>query len=151
MNHFLKACAVLTLVVMLSGCMSLTQSEKNAVYELKSYGVKTCDVKIKEPSTAAWLNLLPGVGHFYLACGSDEAPSLVGIGLFNLFTYPLSWFWGIPGAYSDAKVVNKKEQVRYYQYNPVGQEELKALRKKHRAVDLGLSEIDQNDGRLRAS
>ena len=150
MNHFLKLSLVLMLVMMLSGCMSLTQSEKNAVYELKSYGVKTCDVKIKEPAVAAWLNLLPGVGHFYLAYGSEEK-QLWGMAFFNLFTYPLSWFWGIPGAYSDAKVLNKKEQVRYYQYVPAGQEELKALRKKHRTVDLGLSEIDYNDGRIRAS
>jgi hypothetical protein len=136
--------------VMLSGCMSLTPAEKNAVYELKSYGVKNCQMKVREPSTAAWLNLLPGVGHFYLASGSEEK-QLWGMAFFNLFTYPLSWFWGIPGAYSDAKVLNKKEWVRFYQYAPAGQEELKALREKHRTVDLGLSEIDSNDGRVRAS
>jgi len=150
MNHFVKLNAVLMLVVMLSGCMSLTQSEKNAVYELKSYGVKTCDVKVKSPATAAWLNLLPGVGHFYLASGSEEK-QLWGMAFFNLCTYPLSWFWGIPGAYSDAVVLNKKEQVRFYQYMPAGQEELKALRNKHRTVDLGLNEVDYNDGRVRVS
>ena len=151
MQTFLKTSAVLTLIVMLSGCMSLTPAEKNTIYELNSYGVKTCAVKIKEPATAAWLNLLPGVGHFYLAYGSDAAQPLMGIGLFNLFTYPLSWFWGIPGAYSDAKVLNKKEMVRFYQYMPAGQEQLKVLRKKYRTVDLGLSEIDYNDGRVRPS
>jgi hypothetical protein len=150
MNHFLKLSAALMLVVMLSGCMSLTQSEKNAVYELKSYKVNTCQVKIKDPSVAAWLNLMPGVGHFYLASGSEEK-QLWGMAFFNLFTYPLSWFWGIPGAYSDAGVLNKKELVRFYQYDPVGQEQLKALRTKYRTVDLGLSEIDYNDGRVRAS
>jgi len=151
MQTFLKTSAVLTLIVMLSGCMSLTPAEKNTIYELNSYGVKTCAVKIKEPATAAWLNLLPGVGHFYLAYGSDAAQPLMGIGLFNLFTYPLSWFWGIPGAYGDAKVVNKKEQVRYYQYTPTGQEQLTALRKQHGTEILGLNGIDQNDGRLRVS
>lgn len=150
MSYFLKRSVVLMLVVMLSGCMSLTQSEKNAVYELKSYGVKTCNVKIKDPAVAAWLNLLPGVGHFYLASGSEEK-QLWKMAFFNLFTYPLSWFWGIPGAYSDAEVLNKKEQVRFYQYTPVGQKQLEALRKKNRAVDLGLTEIDNNDGRIRAS
>jgi len=150
MNRFLKMCSVWMVLVMLSGCMSLSQAEKNAVYELKSYGVKTCDVKIKDPAVAAWLNVMPGVGHFYLASGSEEN-QLWGMAFFNLFTYPLSWFWGIPGAYSDAKVLNKKEQIRFYQYNPAGQEQLKALRKKHRVVDLGLSEIDFNDGRVRPS
>ncbi len=92
---------MLLAAVMLSGCMSLTQSEKNAVYELKSYGVNTCDVKVKDPAVAAWLNVLPGGGHVYLASGSEEK-QLWGMACFNLFTYPLSWFWGIPGAYSDA-------------------------------------------------
>ena len=150
MRLFLKMNAILMAAVMLSGCMSLTQSEKNAVYELKSYGVKTCDVKIKDPAVAAWLNVLPGVGHFYLASGSEEK-QLWGMAFFNLFTYPLSWFWGIPGAYSDAVVLNKKEQVRFYQYNPAGEEQLKALRKKYRTVELGLNEIDYNDGRTRSS
>ena len=143
MNHFMKLCAMFVLVAMLSGCMSLTQSEKNAVYELKSYGVNTCSVKVKDPSTAAWLCLLPFAGYWYLANGSDENQ------LWAMM--PFSWVWSIPGAYSDAVVLNKKELVRYYQYKPAGQEELKALRKKYRAVDLGLSEIDSNDGRIRAS
>jgi hypothetical protein len=138
------------LVLMLSGCTSLSQSEKNAVYELKSYGVNTCKVKIKDPSVAAWLSLLPGGGYFYLAPGSEEK-QLWGMAFFNVITFPLSWFWGIPCSYSDAQVLNKKEQVRYYQYAPAGQEELQALRKKYRTVELGLNEIDYNDGRVRAS
>ncbi|MFH1799285.1 MAG: hypothetical protein ABH891_00360 [Candidatus Omnitrophota bacterium] len=143
MDHFLKLNAVLLLVVMLSGCVSLTQSEKNAVYELKSYGVNTCNVKIKNPAVAAWLCLLPFAGYGYLAYGSDEKY------LWNIMW--LTWFWSIPAAYSDAVVLNKKELVRYYQYMPAGQEELKALRKKYRTVELGLNEIDYNDGRVRVS
>ena len=45
-------------------------------------------------------------------------------------------------------MLNKKEQVRFYQYTSSGQEELKALRAQHRAVDLGLAEIDNHDGRV---
>ncbi len=150
MDRLMKWVLIPILVLSLSGCMSLTQSEKNAVYELKSYGVNTGDVKMKDPAVAAWLNLLPGVGHFYLASGSEEN-KLWGTAFFNLFTYPLSWFWGIPGAYSDAGVLNQKEQVRYYQYTPAGQEQLSLLRKKYRTVNLGLNEIDNKDGRIRAS
>lgn len=151
MNHFLKLNAVLMALIMLSGCMSLTQSEKNAVYELKSYGVKTCDVKIKNPAVAAWLNVLPGVGHFYLASGSDEERQLYGMAFFNLFTYPLSWFWGIPGAYGDAEVLNQKELVRFYLYNPEGQKRLKDFRKKSPLAEMGSKETNFNDGRIRAS
>ncbi len=150
MSHFLKFNAVLVLVVMFSGCMSLTQSEKNAVYELKSYGVNTCSVKIKDPAVAAWLNVLPGVGYFYLVSETEEK-QLWYMGVLGVLTYPLSIAWGVPGAHSDAGVLNKKDQVRYYQYSPDGQEQLKALRTKYRTVDLGLSEIDNKDGRIRAS
>ena len=143
MKSFLKWNAMLLVVVMLSGCMSLTQSEKNAVYELKSYGVSTTDVKVKDPAVAAWLCLLPFAGYWYLAYGSDEKQ------LWAIM--PFTWIWSIPGAYSDAVVLNKKELVRYYQYKPAGQQELKALRKKYRTVELGLSEIDYQDGRVRAS
>lgn len=143
MNYFLKLNAMLLLVVMLSGCVSLTQSEKNAVYELKSYGVKTCDVKIKNPAVAAWLCLLPMAGYWYLAYGSEEK--------YLWSVVPFTWFWSIPAAYSDAVTLNKKELVRFYQYKPAGQIELKALRLKHRTVELGLTEIDYNDGRVRAS
>lgn len=143
MRNFMKWNALFLLGVMLSGCMSLTQSEKNAVYELKSYNVNTCNVKIKDPAVAAWLCVLPFAGYWYLANGSDEKQLW--------WIMPFSWFWSIPGAYSDAVVLNKKELVRFYQYKPAGQEELKALRKKYRTVELGLSEIDYNDGRVRAS
>jgi len=143
MRNFLKWNAVLLLGVMLSGCMSLTQSEKNAVYELKSYGVNTLDEQIKIPAVAAWLCLLPVAGYWYLAYGSEEK---------QLWTIMwATWFWSIPAAYSDAVVLNKKELVRFYQYKPAGQEELKALRKKYRTVELGLNEIDYNDGRIRPS
>lgn len=142
MRDFLKLNGILMLVLTFAGCMSLSPAEKNAVYELKAYGIETESVRVREPATAAWLNLLPGVGHFYLAAGSGEDQgTLIGLGVINVLTYPLSWFWGIPGAYSDAKTLNKKDLVRFYQYMPQGQEELGALRKKHRQVDLGLTEI----------
>lgn len=142
MDQLMKGTAlIVALAVMLSGCMSLTPSEKNAVYELKSYKVDTCQVKVKDPAVAAWLCLLPFAGYWYLAYGTEEKKLW--------WIMPFTWIWSIPGAYSDAVVLNKKELVRYYQYQPAGQEELKALRKKHRSVDLGLTEMDYNDGRPR--
>jgi len=143
MKSSMRFLAMFMLVVMLSGCMSLTQSEKNAVFELKSYGVNTSDVKIKDPKVAAWLCLLPFAGYWYLASGSEKTRLW--------WNMPFSWIWSIPGAYSDAGVLNQKEQVRFYQYDPAGQEQLKALRNKYRRIQLGLNEIDSFDGRIRAS
>jgi hypothetical protein len=152
MNHVLKLSAVLTLVAMLSGCVSLTQSEQNALYELKSYGVSWEGRELVNPKSAALLSIAPGGGYYYMARNVAEYyPGLWWAAIFNTLTFPASWLWGIPLSYSDAANINKKELVRYNQYNPAGQEELKALRKKYRTVELGLSEIDFNDGRVRAS
>ncbi len=142
MRNFLKLNALFLLVAMLSGCMSLTQSQKNAVYELKSYGINTADVKIKDPYDATVLCLFPFAGYWYLAYGSDEPKLWAAV--------PFSWFWSMPAANSDAKVLNQKEMVRFYQYDPAGQEQLKALREKHRKVNLGLDEVGSGDGRIRA-
>jgi hypothetical protein len=152
MNNFLKFNALLTIVVMLSGCVSLTVPEQNALYELKAYGVSWEERNLVKPKSAALLSLLPGGGYYYMASNVAEYyPNLWWAAIFNTVTFPLSWFWGVPMSYADAANINKKELVRFNQYDPAGQEQLKALRKKYRTVELGLNEVDYNDGRVRAS
>ena len=79
----------------------------------------------KSPSVAAWLNLLPGVGNFYLGLsqldsvgeaggGAADVPAMIYVGLGNFFTWPASMLWGPVEAARDARIVNTREAIRYY-------------------------------------
>ena len=60
---------------LLSACTSLTYQEKTTLRELQMQGI-TVDTPVggwsapASPATAGLLNLLPGVGNFYLASGN---------------------------------------------------------------------------------
>jgi hypothetical protein len=116
--------------VMLSGCTSLTRQEHNQLRELQGYGI-TVDRPIggyEKPAsgvTAAALNLLPGIGNFYLATGNAADSSHVVPGVLNLLTWPLSILWAVPEAAIDADNINKRELLYYYMYDKQGKKELK--------------------------
>jgi hypothetical protein len=80
--------------------------------------------KPASPAEAALLNLLPGVGNFYLAAGNGGDSSHYTYGTLNLLTWPLSILWGIPEAAIDANTINKREMLYYYNFDPHGKKEL---------------------------
>ncbi len=114
-------------VVSLSGCVSLSRSEKTMLRELEGYGISKTEEKVKSAPLAGALNLLPGIGNFYLAAGTDEGSQAL-YGVLNLLTWPLSILWGVPQAAIDAGTINKQETIYYYQFNPQGKKELEALK-----------------------
>lgn len=116
-------------ICFLSGCTSLTYTEKMALDHLKAEGItlKTPVGGFEEPASlgaAGGLNLLPGVGNFYLASGNgaDKDHYLYGFG--NFLTWPLSIIWAVPEGIIDAGTINEKEFVRYYMYHPAGKSAL---------------------------
>lgn len=116
-------------LIMLSACTTLTKQEQNSLHLLKAHGI-TVDRPIgnferpASPGAAGLLNLLPGIGNFYLASGNggDSAQWLYG-GL-NLITWPFSILWGIPEAAVDANRINEREMLYYYQYDRQGKKDL---------------------------
>ena len=123
----------LSLVVgtmLLVGCTSLTRQEKIQLQHLKAQGI-TVDKPLgnyEKPASvagAAALNLLPGVGNFYLGSGQAAESDHWLYGFLNLLTWPVSIVWGIPEAAIDANAINKREMLYYYQYDKMGKEELK--------------------------
>jgi hypothetical protein len=78
----------------------------------------------KNPALAGALNLLPGVGNFYLAVGSGESSQWAFGGL-NLWFWPFSVVWGIPSAAIDAGTINKKMTLDHYRYTRWGKKTLK--------------------------
>ncbi len=113
-----------------SGCVGLSTYERNCLREMKTYGLDYQEHKIKEPLVSAFLNVLPGIGNFYNAIGTEHADQAL-VGALNLLFWPLSITWGIPEAAIDADIINKKEAIGFYLYGP-GKEKFEELRKKPR-------------------
>ena len=77
-----------------------------------------------QPGVAAALNILPGIGNFYLASGNAGSSDHYVYGALNFLTWPFSWLWGIPEAAIDANNINKSEMLYYYRFDPKGKAEL---------------------------
>lgn len=93
---FKKTVPVLILCLTLtSACSSLNTAQKR---ELRDLQTKNLEVKEKDPTTAAVLNILPGIGDFY-----NGNP---GYGVANLLLWPLSVLWAPAGGVSGAEEVN---------------------------------------------
>ncbi len=119
--------SLLALTLALSGCVSLSRSEKDMLRELKSHGISPTAERVKHPGVAGGLNVLPGFGNFYLAAGTDAGEQWV-YGFLNLLFWPISVLWAIPEAAIDADIMNKKETIYYYKFDREGKEELARLK-----------------------
>lgn len=125
-----KFYSLILAMALLSGCSSLSYTEKTAVRSLKSQGI-TVEKPVgpwEAPASvgaAGGLNLLPGVGNFYLASGEGAEKSHYLYGFLNLLTWPLSIVWGIPEAAIDANTINERELVYFYTYDESGKQSLR--------------------------
>ncbi|MCM1324431.1 MAG: hypothetical protein NC218_09910 [Acetobacter sp.] len=125
-----KLILMLALCITISGCTSLSMTERNTIQSLKSKGI-TVDKpagnweRPASPAGAGALNILPGFGNFYLASGNGGDGGHYLYGFLNLLTWPLSVVWGIPEAAIDAGTINERELIYYYTYNEAGKQALK--------------------------
>lgn len=83
--------------------------------------------KPASPMKAGLLNILSGVGNFYLGngCAAQSEQNLYGF--LNLLTWLISILWGIPAAAIDANTINKRDLLMYYQYNERGKKFYKSI------------------------
>ncbi len=132
----LMVCILAALQVV--GCISMSRSDQMALRQLKSYGIGETEQGTKHPAVAAGLNLLPGIGNFYLAVGTEH-PTQWTIGFINLLFWPCSVVWGIPQGAIDANTINKMETVYYYKHDLQGKREFATLRAQAEALDAELA------------
>ncbi len=126
----MKKYLILSFLILSISCTHLNKSEKEDLRELKSYGIRESDEeKVANPSLAGGLNLLPGIGNFYLASGNGGESAHYIYGTLNLLTWPLSILWGVPQAIIDANTINQKELVYYYKYDKSGKIKLEELKR----------------------
>jgi hypothetical protein len=126
MKVIIQTAIIISSSLVISGCTTLSRTEKATLQELKSYGVSASEVQVKHPAAAAALNVLPGFGNFYLAAGTDESSQWM-YGFLNLLAWPVSVVWGVPEAAIDATIINKKETVNYYTFDRIGKKEFAKL------------------------
>lgn len=125
-----KCFLVICFPFLLNACISLNKSEKETLYELKQYGVRDNVENVASPLLAGTLNILPGIGNFYLGTGEAADGTQWIYGILNFFTWPISPIWSIAQASTDANTINKRETVYYYQFSPKGKAELEELRQR---------------------
>ena len=119
--------ASLMVVTLGSGCVTLTPTQQAKLREVKSAGLVEDQVQKKNAVAAGLLNLLPGVGNFYLAVGTDEWPQWI-LGGVDLVLWPYSALWAVPQGFVDGVNVNKKATADYYAKDPKGVQELAAAK-----------------------
>ena len=131
-NRYVVSAAVLV-VLLCSGCVSLSRTDKEDLRTIHYAGLGITDERVKSPLAAGFLNVLPGVGNFYLSYGTEE-PEQVLAGFMNLLTWPVSILWGVPEAAVDANTLNKRETLYYYMKTERGRAELEAAIAKRKAM-----------------
>ena len=100
-----------------AGCVALSPGERNQLERLENHG---CTVKEPPPGfvppvkewMAAGLNLLPGIGNFYLASkGGGDWQWALGVG--NLLLWPISPAWAVAQGGIDARTLNKRALLEH--------------------------------------
>jgi len=92
----------------LSACNSLTPLEKQQYENLLAQGAKP--IEAKDPTTAGWLNVLPGFGDVYNRQWDAFA--------FDLLLWYPSILWAIPQGVATAKNYNQRATIAYYSIGP---------------------------------
>ena len=125
----MKKLLVIGLALAMTGCVSLSYVEKNELQYLSANGIDIDHAPggFDAPNSvvvAGVLNILPGIGNFYLAFGRGN-DSVQGVyGILNFLFWPWSIVWGAPQAAVDANTLNQREMLYFYHYNRYGKEEL---------------------------
>ena len=125
----MKKTVLMFMVCLVCACTHLTRQEEMQLRTLKGQGVSVDKPvgsweKPANPAAAAALNILPGIGNFYLAAGNGGDSTQYLYGTINLLLWPISILWGIPEAALDANRINERELIYYYQFDPLGKKEL---------------------------
>jgi hypothetical protein len=117
----MKKLTILFMFLIVS-CSSLTRYEKEELAALKYER----DITVENPQTNKWeppknpvaaacLNLLPGVGNFYL-CSDDNDHCIYGA--LNLLTWPFSILWAVPDGAISSNTINERDLLLFYKHHP---------------------------------
>lgn len=128
----------LILISLICSCTTLSRHEEIMLGQLEKEGITPSQASeyFKRPAnpwTAGLLNLLPGIGNFYLGAGDGARYGQLPIGVVNLLFWPYSVLWGVPQAAVDANVINAQELVNFYEHDEIGMEEWNNIKKEKKS------------------
>lgn len=123
----MKILIILMASCLLMSCAGIKRADMELLSEIEECGYDNREHGEIEAPMAGALNVLPGIGNFYLAAKSDEDYMWL-IGILNLVSWPYSIIWAVPEAIIDAKTINKKETIKYYRFSKEGKRKLRKCR-----------------------
>ena len=91
---------LLSLMLFASGCAGLTPREAGQAQKLREAGISETEMGTKNGWISGPLNIIPGVGNFYLATGKDSSSQII-YGILNII--PGWLLWPVTCAWSAAR------------------------------------------------
>lgn len=126
--------ALLSLVVLATGCAGLTPREAGQAKQLREAGISETEMGTKNGWISGPLNIIPGVGNFYLATGKDSSSQII-YGILNIIPgwllWPVTCAWSVPQAAIDAGNINRRQTVVYFFDTEEGRKEYERLKAAH--------------------
>ncbi len=120
-----KTTTTVSALLLLSGCLYLSPSEKQQIEQLRQQGVDV-DNPPKIPGTqkinplpTALRSILAGKGDYELANADTEYPWFMVVGIANTITFPFSALWAPFQTYHDALTINHLRTLELHRRNPV--------------------------------
>lgn len=123
--------AAIVVASLSSGCAGLSRVERERVRTLESQGIDSTAEGNNNAWVAGILQIVPGVGNFYLASGTEEH-NQIWFGVLNIIpgwlVWPFGILWAVPQGAVDAHNINQRQTVTYYFDTEEGRAALARLR-----------------------
>ncbi len=123
--------SLLALVVFCTGCAGLSPREKDQAHQLRMAGISETACGTKNGWISGPLNIIPGIGNFYLATGEDRG-SQITYGILNIIPgwllWPITCLWSVPQAAIDADNISQRQTVIFYFDTEEGRKEFERLK-----------------------
>ena len=116
-----------------ASCAGLTPREQGQARQLREAGISETEMGTKNGWVSGPLNIIPGVGNFYLATGKDSGSQVI-YGILNIIPgwllWPVTCAWSVPQAAVDAGNINRRQTIVYFFETDAGKKEFEERRAK---------------------
>lgn len=113
----LRLLSLLIAAVATTGCAGLSRAERDRVRQLEQAGIDSTSQGNNSSWVAGVLQIVPGIGNFYLAAGTEENHQ-IWYGVLNIIpgwlVWPIGVVWAVPQGAVDAHNINQRQTITYY-------------------------------------